>query len=352
MTTLINSIEEKPSSQLDSQVRLRDILNTLPPEVFVKNAGKAWFKVLFSICMVSLGYVLLAVVPWYLLPFVWIFTGTGLTGFFVLGHDCGHRSFSNRTWVNNLVGHLLFLPIIYPFHSWRILHDYHHKHTNKLEVDNAWDPFTPKFYDSFSPFAKWGYRQLRGRLWWFASVVHWAKIHFDWTTFEGKQREQVRFSVLVVLIGAVIGFPILFMTLGVWGFVKFWLLPWLVFHFWMSTFTLVHHTVPQIAFKTADQWNEAQAQLSGTVHCDYPRWVEILCHDINVHVPHHVSTGIPSYNLRQAYQSLKDNWGSYLCERRFSWSLMQEITTQCHLYHPENNYQSFTQYHQSLLDKN
>lgn len=37
--------------------------------------------------------------------------------------------------------------------------------------------------------------------------------------------------------------------------------------------------------------------------------VEILCHDINVHIPHHISPRIPSYNLRDAHQSLQENWG-------------------------------------------
>ena len=32
---------------------------------------------------------------------------------------------------------------------------------------------------------------------------------------------------------------------------------------------------------------------AGTVDCEYPRWVEFLCHDISVHVPHHVSSKIP-----------------------------------------------------------
>jgi len=43
-----------------------------------------------------------------------------------------------------------------------------------------------------------------------------------------------------------------------------------------------HEDIP---FHAADQWQEVSAQLSGTVHCDYPRWVEVLCHDINVHIP-------------------------------------------------------------------
>ena len=37
--------------------------------------------------------------------------------------------------------------------------------------------------------------------------------------------------------------------------------------------------------------------------------MEFLCHDINVHVPHHVNSKIPWYNLRAATDSLRRNWG-------------------------------------------
>lgn len=326
-------------------LRLRDILQTLPREVFVKNRRKAWTLVVVNVLMVALGYWSLAIAPWFLLPPLWIFTGTALTGFFVLGHDCGHRSFANRRWVNNLIGHLAFLPLIYPFHGWRILHNYHHTHTNKLGVDNAWQPFTSEFYANCPSRLQWLYRIVRGRLWWVGSVGHWAMLHFNWARFEGKERSQVKFSALLVIGFAAIAFPVIFATLGVWGFIKFWFVPWMVYHFWMSTFTIVHHTAPNIAFTPSEQWNEAEAQLFGTVHCDYPRWVEFLCHDINVHIPHHISTAIPSYNLRLAHQSLKQKWGNQLCESRFSWSLMKQITDQCHLYHPETNYQSFKDYY-------
>ena len=38
-------------------------------------------------------------------------------------------------------------------------------------------------------------------------------------------------------------------------------MPWLGYHFWMSTFTVVHHTAPHIPFKPAGEWHAAQAQL-------------------------------------------------------------------------------------------
>lgn len=341
MTVSTAKPENWSVSPTDSNLRLKDILQTLPRECFQKDSRKAWTTVIRSVLLVGLGYWGLWFAPWFLLPPLWIFTGTALTGFFVIGHDCGHRSFANRRWVNDLVGHLMMLPLIYPFHSWRILHNQHHTHTNKLELDNAWQPFTLEFYNGLGSLGQWGYQRLRGGFWWVASIAHWAVLHFGLSRFQGKQQSQVKLSVIVVVLFAAIAFPLLIATTGIWGFVKFWLMPWLVYHFWMSTFTLVHHTVPEIPFTPSERWNEATAQLSGTVHCDYPRWTEFLCHDINVHIPHHLSTAIPWYNLRMAHCSLQKNWTTYLYETRFSWSLMKRITSQCHLYHPENGYQTF-----------
>ncbi len=342
MTLSIERQENLKSPQSESDFHLRDIVKTLPREVFIKNQRKAWTAVILNISLVIIGYVGLAFSPWYLLPFCWIFTGTALTGFFVLGHDCGHRSFANRRWVNDWVGHLMFLPLIYPFHGWRLGHNHHHKHTNKMGEDNAWQPSRIEDYNTTNPIIRFFIRLIRGKFWWIGSIFHWALVNFNWNKYEGKQREQVRFSALVVIGFAAITFPLLIATTGMGGFIKFWLMPWLVYHFWMSTFTIVHHTAPDIHFAEAEDWHEAKAQLSGTVHCNYPGWVEFLCHDINVHVPHHISTAIPFYNLRQAYSSLQQNWGEHLYrECDFSWPLMKEIAERCHLYDAVEGYQTF-----------
>lgn len=336
------SIPAEPTSMgIESPLTLKQVLHTIPKSCFQKNARKAWSGVLLSVVTVALGYGAIALSPWYLLPFAWFFTGTALTGFFVVGHDCGHRSFSNRRWVNNWVGHLAMLPLIYPFHSWRLLHDIHHRHTNNMDIDNAWTPWTEAEFRGASPVLRQVYRRMRGGFWWLASVAHWAVLHFDLNNFEPRDRKKVKRSIAAVVIFAAVFFPTLIATTGLWGVVKFWLMPWLGYHFWMSTFTLVHHTVPEISFAPGSSWNQAEAQLSGTLHCDYPRWVEVLCHDINVHVPHHVSVGIPSYNLRQAYAALKDNWGPIMKETQFSLALMQTITGQCHIYNPEGGYKTF-----------
>lgn len=54
-----------------------------------------------------------------------------------------------------------------------------------------------------------------------------------------------------------------------------------------------------------------------------PQWVEFLCFDINVHVPHHVMSKIPWYNLRAATESLRQNWGEYMTEATFNWRMLK-----------------------------
>nr|GMD24320.1 omega-6 fatty acid desaturase, chloroplastic [Ipomoea batatas]GMD27569.1 omega-6 fatty acid desaturase, chloroplastic [Ipomoea batatas] len=259
---------------------------------------------MISVTSYSLGLYMIAKAPWYLLPLAWAWTGTAITGFFVIGHDCAHKSFSKNKLVEDIVGTLAMMPLIYPYEPWRFKHDRHHAKTNM----------------SFS-----------FRLVW----------HFNLNKFRPSEVNRVKISLACVFAFMAIGWPLIIYKTGIIGWVKFWLMPWLGYHFWMSTFTMVHHTAPHIPFKYSNEWNAAQAQLNGTVHCDYPRWVEILCHDINVHVPHHVSPRIPSYNLRDAHKSIQENWGRYLNEATWNWRLMKTIMTVCHVYDKERNYIPF-----------
>lgn len=339
----------KPS--LNSRIQLRDIIKTIPKEYFQKNPRKAGLSALISIIATSVGYLAISYFPWFLLPLAWIFTGTALTGCFVIAHDCGHRSFAKKVWVNDVVGHIFLLVLIYPFHSWRVLHNLHHQHTNKLMVDTAWHPWLPEEYEQTPKFLRSFLSLFRGRLWWLSSILHWGRFHFNPSLVKPREKGQVSLSIAVVAIFALVFFPTLFLTTGIWGVVKFWLMPWLVYHFWMSTFTLVHHTDLTIPFRPKSSWNAVEAQLCGTIHCHYPRWIEFLCHDINVHIPHHLSVAIPSYNLRLAHESLRQNWGSYLQVRHFSWSMLKEIVDQCHLYDQQNAYLCFKEYQETRSEK-
>ena len=327
---------------------LQDIIKTLPPECFEQNPLKAWSSLIINALLVILSYFCLAITPWFLLPIAWMFTGTSLTGFFMLGHDCGHYSFSKKRWVNELVGHLLMLPVIYPFHNWRIQHNAHHKFTNKLgeerwkqlqavvqrKADIAWFPIRKDVWGLMKPTERFLYKIWRGKHWWLGTLPNWwYECNLKKFTLSEREQKQVKLSVAVVIVFAACVFPTLIAIAGIQGIIKFWLIPWLVFHFFLSTLTRIHHTSPDISWKSAENWDNVRAQLSGTVHCHYPRWMEFVCHDINVHIPHHLSSAIPHYNLRKAHQSLRENWGEYLKECDFSWAFFRQIGS-LNLYDP------------------
>ena len=358
MKTQESNLLEPP--ELDSS--LGDIVKTIPPECFEQNPLKAWRAVIVNVLLVVLGYFCLANAPWFLLPVAWIFTGTALTGLFILGHDCGHYSFARKRWVNELVGHLLMVPILYPYHNWRIQHNAHHKYTNKLggkrwkqfqevvqrKVDIAWFPLRKEVWGLIKPMQRFQYR-LWAKLWWLRSLqLWWHEFNLQKFTLSEKEQRQVRLSRTVVIIFVAGVFPALIITTGITGLIQFWLVPWLVFHFWFSTFTNIHHNSPDIPWKSAENWNSAQAKLCGTVYCHYPRWVEFLCHDINVHIPHHLTTAIPHYNLRKAHKSLAQNWKPYLKECNFSWSLFKQMGS-LNLYDPDaERYLSFKEIDEGL----
>ncbi|KAJ3677211.1 hypothetical protein LUZ60_002935 [Juncus effusus] len=326
--------------QVPDNITLKDVMDTLPKTVFEIDDRKAWKSVLVSICAYALGLFLISKSPWYLLPFAWAWTGTAVTGFFVIGHDCAHKSFTKNKLLEDIVGTLAFMPLIYPYEPWRFKHDRHHAKTNMLKEDTAWLPIGKDEFESSPLFKKaiiYGYGPFRPWM----SIAHWLNQHFNLQKFRSNEIKRVKISLACVFAFIAIGWPLIILKSGLMGWFKFWLMPWLGYHFWMSTFTMVHHTAPHIPFKKSEEWNAAQAQLGGTVHCTYPRWIEILCHDINVHIPHHISPKIPSYNLRAAHASLQQNWGKYLNEASWNWRLMKTIMTTCHIYNEERYYVPF-----------
>lgn len=54
--------------------------------------------------------------------------------FFVIGHDCAHKSFSRNKLVEDVVGTLALMPLIYPYEPWRFKHDRHHAKTNMYVI--------------------------------------------------------------------------------------------------------------------------------------------------------------------------------------------------------------------------
>ncbi|KAL5071713.1 hypothetical protein RYX36_022600 [Vicia faba] len=133
---------------LPETVTLKDVITSLPKKVFEIDDVKAWKTVLISATSYALGLLMISKAPWYLLPLAWAWTGTAVTGFFVIGHDCAHKSFLTNKLVEDIVGTLAFLPLIYRYEPWRFKYDKHHAKTNMLKEDTAWQPVWKDEFES------------------------------------------------------------------------------------------------------------------------------------------------------------------------------------------------------------
>lgn len=76
----------------------------------------------------------------FLLPFYWYLQGTMMWALFVLGHDCGHGSFSSSTLANDVVGNLVHSLILVPYYPWKMSHRHHHKNTGNFDRDEIFYP--------------------------------------------------------------------------------------------------------------------------------------------------------------------------------------------------------------------
>lgn len=61
-----------------------------------------------------------------------------------MGHDCGHGTFSEYEWVNDLVGNITHGSLLVPYWPWQLTHRRHHMYHNHVEKDYSHPWFTPE----------------------------------------------------------------------------------------------------------------------------------------------------------------------------------------------------------------
>lgn len=278
----------------------------------------------------SPGWELVWQIP--LLLMVWFIFALSLVGLFVLGHDCGHHAFSKKRWLNYLVGHIAMSPFMLGFHNWRIAHNHHHAFTQMRHNDTDWPEqmVTQAEYQA----QPW-HKKLHSRLGLATPigllVAFWVStgrrllIHklFPQIRLNQLFRRQLRFSNAITLVCSTLAISAIFYWGGSWVFCKYYLIPICIGNTVGSLFTMLHHTnADSLVFEKAD-WTPVRGQLVSTFEVRFPWWIEYLCFDINIHLPHHLAPQIPWYHLKEASQALKQAYPEYHQERSFRWSDLQ-----------------------------
>ncbi len=109
-----STIAEKSGAH-SSQFKLSDLKNAIPEDLFQSSVAKSLFYFFFDISIIgALLGLAMYLDSWLFYPVYWFLQGTFFWALFVVGHDCGHGSFSEYKWVNSLVGHVAHTPILVP----------------------------------------------------------------------------------------------------------------------------------------------------------------------------------------------------------------------------------------------
>ncbi|KYQ88446.1 delta 9 fatty acid desaturase [Tieghemostelium lacteum] len=299
----------KPSRKtpklLPNNLTLEEIIDKLPKEVFEKSDLKSAMSLLLTILFMSLSVYFIHSVPSYLYPIGWMLLGASVTGLFVIGNDCIHRSFSKSPIVNSIVGTIVMLPLLYPFQSCKITEKNNSGYTHINGTEKGFFALIKK--------------SISGRYFWvIRSIVNWAESYFTVKNVNDKQdKKKAIISIILVYVFAFIFFPTVFKGFGMYGILNYWFAPWLVLHFLISSTNLI----PRIPFFEQEKLGKTRY----LVHIAFPKWFEFLIKDLNIMIPRHIDISIPHYNLRSAYDSFKKHWGDYIYECGFDYELIGEL---------------------------
>ncbi|CAN1809062.1 Acyl-lipid omega-3 desaturase (cytochrome b5), endoplasmic reticulum [Linum perenne] len=286
--------------------KIADIRAAIPPHCWVKSPLRSLSYVARDILVIfSFAAMAAKLDHWAVWPLYWAAQGTMFWAVFVLGHDCGHGSFSDSTLLNNVVGHILHSSILVPYHGWRLSHKTHHQNHGNVEKDESWVPLPEKIYKTLDTSTK--VMRFTVPLPMFAYPIYlWTRSpgkkgsHFNPYSdlFAPNERTAVMISTLCWTAMAMI----LSYASFVYGFVpvlKIYGVPYLIFVAWLDMVTYLHHH----GLTTVDR--------------DYGI-INNIHHDIGTHVIHHLFPQIPHYHLVEATEAAKHVLGKYYREPKKS----------------------------------
>jgi omega-6 fatty acid desaturase (delta-12 desaturase) len=275
-----------------------------------------------------------------------LLTGIFVGSLFMIGHDACHGSYTDRRWLNQVLGRFVFLPSYHTYSLWELSHNrIHHIKTNLRGKDFVWLPRSKAEYDALSPLRKLIYRIQRTPLG--LTIYYPLDIWIPRLVFPRRRYlDQPRplYTLDRLLVGAFFVLQIVVLILvgrslhhGVvdWivGTLASLVLPWLVFD-WMIGFVIYfNHTHPDVPwFANADEWSFYDGTIYGTVRVKFPDWSMVIASNIMDHVAHHLDPRIPLVNLRAAQDRLDELCAGQIVVEQWSIRGTFDIMRRCKLY--------------------
>jgi len=300
---------------------LAELKNALPADCFQAELATSFYYVVRNIAHVVLLFLAMYWArqqSWYqgsffvqsaLILAYWILQGTLFWGFFVLGHDCGHQSFSSSTELNWIVGNFLHTFILTPYEPWKLSHNHHHKNTGNIDTDEI---FFPLREDGYIPRVKVAPAFL-GLTWWVYLVVgHGPRnvYHLNvWEPLFASRKARVAMSLGSLVLALFVMMKVV-AVYGLWSLVLYHTMPVIVFGSWLVMVTFLHHHDEKMPWYAGKEWDYVRGNLSSIDRSYFP--FDNLSHHIGTHQIHHLFPVIPHYKLEKATAVFRQKYPQFV----------------------------------------
>lgn len=231
------------------------------------------------------------------------------------------------------MGHLAFSPLGNGLINWTLTHNHHHAHTQLKGQDVDWSKWlmTKEEYQKATwskNFAgKLGYQLPFGIFFWI--WLNAIRRGLSNPSSSVKKSNFIMWSIMISLYAGLAN------TSGLWGMIKYHAIPASIAMFTGYFLLTIQHANEKSKWFLEKSWTPMRGQLESTFDVRFPRALEWLWLDINIHVPHHVAPGMPWYRLRAARLAILNDHREHYQERIFSMDELSWMLKTPHLFFDE-----------------
>ena len=273
---------------------------------------RAWLQLIGTLTTFAVVWAL----AWWSLgaPYVLTLVLAGCAGLLlmrlmVLQHDLGHCSLFRSRRANEVVGSLLGLLTMVPYHHWRRVHNDHHAHFGNLDRRGPGDVtmLTVGEYRELNRWKRLVYRVHRNP---FFTLLVGAPLFFlvlqRWPEGLPNERRQERRSVVVLNVALIVLYSSLVATMGAAEL--------LLVHgpvLWVFSASTVwmflnQHGFEHTYWEHSGEWDFIDACLDGSSYYRLPLPLAWLTANVGYHHVHHLSPRIPNYHLVACHRALPE----------------------------------------------
>lgn len=232
-----------------------------------------------------------------------------LVRLFMVQHDCGHGSYFRSRRARDVVGFIIGVLTLTPYHYWRRTHAHHHAHSGDLDLRGFGDveTMTVKEYLASTPRQRLSYRLYRNPfiMLGVGPLFHFVLKHrYPWEV----PREWKQSWASIWWTNACIAGVLLVASVTI-GIVPFLLVQGPITLLAGSAGILlfyVQHQFEETYWDRDPNWDYFEAAVYGSSHLVLPRPLQWLTASIGIHHVHHLSSRIPNYRLQECLDANPD----------------------------------------------